>query len=107
MEPTVRPQVTRLGADDRHPVVDHVVAEAPFELRLGDTPIAVLMRTPGDETDLARGFALTEGIVLQPSEIAAISPLPGDDQGDRWVSGSAVRKNTARSVLRTSSRTCT
>jgi FdhD protein len=76
--------VTRVSIDGRHTVDDHVVAEAPFELRLGETPLAVLMRTPGDEADLVMGFSLTEGIILSPAEIAGTGPVPGDDQGDRW-----------------------
>jgi len=77
--------VTRVGPTNQEVVTDHIVAEAPFELRLGDIPIAVLMRSPGHDADLALGFALTEGIILRPSEIADLRPLPGDDQGDRWV----------------------
>jgi FdhD protein len=85
VDPTVQEQVVKVGKVEREIVTDHVVAESPFELRLGDTPIAVLMRSPGHDADLALGFALTEGIVLRPSEIAGIHPVPGDDQGDRWV----------------------
>ena len=84
MDSTIRVPVTRVGPTDREVVDDHIVGEAPIELRLGGTPIAVLMRTPGDEAELALGFALTEGIILRPSEIAAIRPVAGDDQGDRW-----------------------
>lgn len=64
---------------------DMVVDESPVEFRLGDVPIAVLMRTPGDDQALGLGFAITEGIVFGPHEIAAISLLGGNDQGDRWV----------------------
>ncbi|MBT8217445.1 MAG: formate dehydrogenase accessory sulfurtransferase FdhD [Acidimicrobiia bacterium] len=53
-------------------------------MRLGDTPLAVIMRTPGHDEDLLRGFALTEGIVLDPGEVAAIRPVPGDPEHNRW-----------------------
>ena len=46
--------------------LDQVVVEAPMEIRLGKVPLAVLMRTPGNEEDLVLGFAITEGIVLGP-----------------------------------------
>lgn len=46
-----------------------------MEIRLGGTPIAVLMRSPGSEVDLIRGFALTEGIMLSPDEIGSIDAL--------------------------------
>jgi FdhD protein len=42
---------------------DALVVEEPLEIRLNNTPLAVVMRTPGDDFDLARGFLLTEGIV--------------------------------------------
>jgi FdhD protein len=64
-------------------VSDRLVVEAPLELRLGAVPIAVLMRTPGDDTDLARGFALTEGIVLGPRELAEAKHIGDDDQDAR------------------------
>jgi FdhD protein len=64
---------------------DLLVTEAPVEFRLGDVPIAVLMRTPGDDAALGLGFAITEGIVLGPAEVDAVRRLSGDDQGDRWV----------------------
>lgn len=52
-----------------------------MEIRLGDTPISVIMSSPGLEAELALGFALTEGIVLGPDEVDSVVPV-GD--GDRW-----------------------
>ncbi len=54
-----------------------------MEIRLGDTPIAVLMRTPGDDDDLVLGFALTEAIVLRPGEVAGVRSLGGDPEDSR------------------------
>jgi len=56
-------------------VDDLIVIEEPVEIRLAGTAIAVLMRTPGHDTDLITGFALTEGIVLSPQEIDRIEYL--------------------------------
>ncbi len=55
-----------------------------MEIRLGGTPLAVLMRTPGHEEDLALGFAITEGIVLRPDELVAVQPVPEAVDDDRW-----------------------
>jgi len=41
---------------------DVVAVEEPLELRIGGTPVAVTMRTPGHDEELALGFALTEGL---------------------------------------------
>ncbi len=54
---------------------DRLAGEEPLELRIEDTPIAVLMRTPGNEAELALGFCLTEGILLSPSEFGGLERL--------------------------------
>jgi FdhD protein len=59
---------------------DRLVVEAPLELRLGGTPLAVLMRTPGWEVDLAYGFAITEGMIVHPRELAGVRWLEGGDR---------------------------
>src|SRR5579864_931302 len=51
---------------------DRVAVEEPLEIRIGGTPVAVTMRTPGHDEELALGFCLSEG--LQP----AGARLPGD-----------------------------
>ena len=73
--------VDRIGPSGSETVDDRVAAEAPMEIRIGRTPIAVLMRTPGDDPELVRGFALTEGIVVHPHELAGIDAV-GDDTED-------------------------
>ncbi|HHC08381.1 MAG TPA: formate dehydrogenase accessory sulfurtransferase FdhD [Actinobacteria bacterium] len=72
-------EVTRVTGTRTEPGSDPVVVEAPIEIRLGTTPVAVLMRTPGEDEDLVRGFALTEGIVLRPDELVAVDAV-GDDR---------------------------
>ncbi len=58
---------------------DHVTVEEPLEIRVDGTSVAVVMRTPGDDLDLARGFLLTEGIVQQHSDIFEISQCPSQE----------------------------
>src|SRR5918911_2833756 len=50
---------------------DAVAAEEPLEIRIGGRPVAVTMRTPGHDEELALGFCLSEGI---PAEAAAPPP---------------------------------
>jgi FdhD protein len=47
------------------PAHDVVAVEEPLEIRIGGRPVAVTMRTPGHDEELALGFALSEG--LQPA----------------------------------------
>ena len=76
--------VVRIGARGREERRDLLPTEEPVEFRLAGVPIAVLMRTPGHDEELARGFALTEGILLRPDELAAVRALPGRQGEGRY-----------------------
>lgn len=52
--------------------VDAVVGEEPLEIRIAGVPIAVVMRTPGQDIDLGTGFLLTEGVIDRVEDIASI-----------------------------------
>ena len=56
-------------------VDDTLVVEEPIEIRLGDVPLAVVMRTPGHDADLVLGFAITEGIVSGPDAVSGVRDL--------------------------------
>src|SRR5436305_6152161 len=45
---------------------DQVAVEQPLEIRIGGRPVAITMRTPGHDEELALGFCLSEG--SQPNE---------------------------------------
>ena len=62
----------RAGAASDGPTLDQVAREEPLEIRIGQVPIAVLMRTPGHDEDLVRGFLCTEGIVEHPSWVVGL-----------------------------------
>jgi FdhD protein len=49
-----------------------VVVEEPLEIRINDQPVAVLMRTPGAEKELAVGFCLSEGLITDLADIALV-----------------------------------
>ncbi|MYE47212.1 MAG: formate dehydrogenase accessory sulfurtransferase FdhD [Chloroflexi bacterium] len=70
----------RTGGDARR-ALDAVAAEEPLEIAIEGDAIAVVMRTPGDDEDLVRGFLLTEGIVLHSHEVAAVQ-LDGEGRAD-------------------------
>lgn len=48
---------------------DVLIAEEPLEIRLNGSPLAVTMRTPGDDIHLAHGFLLGEGVVSSPEDV--------------------------------------
>ena len=52
-------QVTRVPGGETG---DLVAVEEPLEIRIGGTPVAVTMRTPGHDEELALGFCLSEGL---------------------------------------------
>ncbi len=69
--------IMRVGPEGYEEQQDWLPTEEPVEFRVGGVPIAVLMRTPGHDEELARGFALTEGIILRPDELAEVRGFPG------------------------------
>ena len=52
-----------------------VAVEEPLEIRIGGEPVAVTMRTPGHDEELALGFCITEGLrpvaACVPDDLAA------------------------------------
>jgi FdhD protein len=51
---------------------DRVSVEEPLEIRVGATTLAVTMRTPGHDFELAAGWLVAEGIAPRPEEIVRI-----------------------------------
>ncbi len=62
-------QVSEWDAGRLRRVSDYLVGEEPLEIRIGDQPLTVTMRTPGHDLELAAGFLLTEGLVQKPEQI--------------------------------------
>jgi FdhD protein len=85
---TARRAVVRIDLDApgqpvRRP--DDLAAEEPLELRVGRagpgrrTPLAVTMRTPGQDIDLAMGFLLTEGVIGAAEDVVTAQLCAGTD----------------------------
>jgi FdhD protein len=64
-----RERVLRYGAGAPATREDRVVIEEPMEIRVGAETLAVTMRTPGHDFELAAGWLVAEGIVHRPEEI--------------------------------------
>lgn len=68
------------------PDLDLLATEEPLEIRLGGAPIAVVMRTPGNDAELALGFVLGEGIIKRADQIERISHCSEGEHGDNVIS---------------------
>jgi len=55
-----------------HSFEDHLAVEEPLEIRIHDEPVAITMRTPGDDFALAAGFLYTEGLLHSAREIGSL-----------------------------------
>ena len=53
---------------------DTVVTEEPLEIRVRGRSIAVTMRTPGNDPELAAGFLYSEAIIREHRDIGAVGP---------------------------------
>jgi FdhD protein len=72
-------RVVRLnGRQPAHETIDEVAVEEPLEIQVEGNSIAVVMRTPGHDRELAAGFALTEGMVRKSVEIFEITACPAN-----------------------------
>jgi FdhD protein len=60
-------QLTRVPGGE---AADVVVVEEPLEIRIDGLPVAVTMRTPGHDEELALGFALSEGLAPRGARLA-------------------------------------
>jgi FdhD protein len=69
---TTRVDVVRVPEGETQ---DVVAVEEPLEIRINGVPVAVTMRTPGHDEELALGFALSEGLRPErarvPDDLAA------------------------------------
>ena len=61
-----------LTRQDGTPFSDHAAVEEPLQLIVDGHPLAVLMRTPGHDRELAAGFLLTEAVISHPDQITNI-----------------------------------
>ncbi len=63
--------------------LDSIAAEEPLEICIadrlhGDRSLAVTMRTPGHDRELAAGFLLTEGILEKPGDLLSLQAVPAE-----------------------------
>jgi FdhD protein len=77
---------------------DEVAVEEPLEIRVDGRPVAVTMRTPGEDEELALGFLFGEGLIDGPRTAAPTLEINTID-----VEGPLIREPSSRSFYTTSS----
>jgi FdhD protein len=73
--------LTRLGGGEATSATDALAVEEPLEIRVDGETVAVTMRTPGADADLALGFLFAEGIIAGSADVgsAAHCGRPGEE----------------------------
>ena len=72
--------VTRWQNNEQQQRDDQLTVEEPFELRINHRSLAVIMRTPGHDRELAMGFLFTEGVIAHPDDVLTLEEDLDDDE---------------------------
>jgi FdhD protein len=65
-------RVVKVSGGEVRRARDRLAVEEPLELRVAGRPVGVTMRTPGNDVELAIGYCVTEGLVADPEQVAAV-----------------------------------
>jgi FdhD protein len=102
--------LVRVTPKGREPRDDALAVEEPLEIRVGTETVAVTMRTPGDDFELAAGYLATEGLLESPADIVRLEHCrevrSAEEEGNVVVVRAAVpaaRLAAARRLTQTSS----
>jgi FdhD protein len=93
--------VERVRESERQQLNEFVVLEEPLEVVINGCSVAVLMRMPGQEKELATGFAVSEGYVRRPDDILLLHhcgsghPSPLEEDSDVGGTRSRVEMRVA------------
>ena len=69
-----RTWIERVDGERRELVRDEVAVEEPLEIRVDGRALAVTMRTPGEDEELAVGFLIGEGLIAGAADVARVGP---------------------------------
>ncbi|HEY0069071.1 MAG TPA: formate dehydrogenase accessory sulfurtransferase FdhD [Chloroflexia bacterium] len=76
---SVRQPVRRWLDHSSELTYDDLTIEEPLQIRMAGVDVAVTMRTPGHDDELATGFLFTEGLIEGRHQVDSISYCPTDD----------------------------
>jgi FdhD protein len=66
--------IEKLKDGAREAMRDELAVEEPLEIRVDGEALAVTMRTPGEDEELAAGFLAGEGLIAGPEDIVEVGP---------------------------------
>ncbi|MFY9802836.1 MAG: formate dehydrogenase accessory sulfurtransferase FdhD [Candidatus Acidiferrales bacterium] len=61
---------------------DYLAAEEPLEIRVGNEPVSVTMRTPGHDQELAAGFLFTEGLIQDRGQLLGLEDAARENDAE-------------------------
>jgi FdhD protein len=76
-----RLQITRIEDGRVESAIDAVAREQAMQLLVDSKPLAILMRTPGSDLELALGLLHAEGVVHRLEEVASVTIAPSGQRG--------------------------
>src|SRR5437660_5570769 len=71
-ERVMQVKTTHWQGNERQMRDDNLTVEEPFEVRIANQSLAVIMRTPGNDYELAMGFLFTEGVIQSADDVVKI-----------------------------------
>jgi FdhD protein len=80
---TARRRIVRIGPSGVAERPDTLAVEEPMELRIAGAPLAVTMRTPGHDVELAHGFLLGEGVITSAGDVSVARYCDSFDDSGR------------------------
>src|SRR5438034_9706153 len=79
-------QVARWRAGDWRDDRDQVAAEEPLELSLDGKPLSIVMRTPGNDLELALGLLWAERVIRSLDDVTRVRISAEAEEGEPGVS---------------------
>jgi FdhD protein len=81
---TAKRRLLRIEEASQQVRFDTLASEEPLEIRVDSSALAVTMRTPGNDFELAAGFLVTEGVVDRPEQIRTLRYCVGEDESQEF-----------------------
>ena len=103
--PTARVQVVVVDADGSRRRPDRVVTEEPMEIRIhgpNESPrsVAITMRTPGNDFDLAVGFCVSEGLLRSRDDLEGVEYCVGGEGEQQYNIVTIARRSQVGDEVR-------